>query len=165
MHIINSVPSSLPSASCILTAIILALIQCSFTMSAIFSSMTLHSSHGESRVFLALEDGVAPFTLKRPDVDLEPNFAPPTYSYGFNLDDDDDDEDDEPPKLTAKLRIAAGAIGRLSHALRRPLTKPSRQAESVVFTNPDNWRPGLVTLEQAATRVDIVRRPESFERF
>ncbi|EJD00723.1 uncharacterized protein FOMMEDRAFT_157824 [Fomitiporia mediterranea MF3/22] len=32
------------------------------------------------------------------------------------------------------------------------------------FTSADNWRPGLLPLEQAARRADIVRRPEAFER-
>ena len=37
--------------------------------------------------------------------------------------------------------------------------------EFIWQTTEDNWRPGLVTLEQASRSKAIVRRPEAFERF
>lgn len=135
-------------------------------MSSIFSASSVSScsSRGESLVYLHLEDGIAPFPLKRAAGNTQLRFDVPTYSYGYDDGEPDDDDDDAPTKLALKLQLVAGALGRLSHALRRRPGKPSQNTESIVFTSPDNWRPGLVTLEQAATRADIVRRPESYER-
>lgn len=128
------------------------------------SSVTTSCS---SQDFLPLENGIAPFPLKRAVVIPQPSFS---INYDYDADDDSEGDsdneldDDAPSKLAMKLRVATNALGRLTHALRRRSTRPARITESVVLTSPDNWRPGLVTLEQAACRADIVRRPESFER-
>ena len=115
----------------------------------------------ESRVFLPLEPGVHPFPIKRAPVHLPPIFAKPRYE----IDDEQGLAALSEIKPTLKLSSMVSGIAKVFR--RRHVESVSVNVvkfEPTWFTSPDNWRPGLVTLEQAASRGEIVRRPEAFER-
>ncbi|KAH8108451.1 hypothetical protein DFH11DRAFT_1632913 [Phellopilus nigrolimitatus] len=84
-----------------------------------------------------------------------------------------------PRSTRSALRLAA-AVAHIAHVFHRGpeegvlsdvqaqiMTEKdisNEDAAPVWFTSPDNWRPGLLTLDQAAMRAEIVHRPEGFER-
>ena len=115
----------------------------------------------ESRVFLPLEPGIHPFPIKRAPVHLPPIFAKPRYEI------DDEQElavlsEVKPTPKFASMVLGIAKVFRRHHVDSTPFNVV--KFEPTWFTSPDNWRPGLVTLEQAASREEIVRRPEAFER-
>ncbi|KAL5529428.1 hypothetical protein ACEPAG_5413 [Sanghuangporus baumii] len=115
----------------------------------------------ESRVFLPLEPGITPFPIKRSPVYMPPIFAKPRYE----LNDEQELAALFEVKPTPKLAAVASNIARVfRHQKFARISLDIAKVEPTWFTSPDNWRPGLVTLEQAASREDIVRRPEGFER-
>ncbi|OCB88071.1 hypothetical protein A7U60_g4858 [Sanghuangporus baumii] len=107
----------------------------------------------ESRVFLPLEPGITPFPIKRSPVYVPPIFAKPRYEL--------DDEQELPALLEVKStpKLAAVAASIASVFRRQKFAHVSintAKLEPTWFTSPENWRPGLVTLEQAASREDIM---------
>lgn len=84
-----------------------------------------------------------------------------------------------PHSTRSALRLAA-AVAHIAHVFHRgpdegvlndvqaqimaETDSGDEDAAPVWFTSPDNWRPGLLTLDQAAMRAEIVHRPEGFER-
>ncbi|KAL5490098.1 hypothetical protein ACEPAI_4931 [Sanghuangporus weigelae] len=115
----------------------------------------------ESRVFLPLEPGISPFPIKRSPVYVPAIFAKPEYELNDEQELAAVFEVKSTPKLTAVAASIASVFRRQKFVR---VSVDIAKVEPMWFTSPDNWRPGLVTLEQAASREDIVRRPEEFER-
>lgn len=116
----------------------------------------------KASTFLPLETGVVPFSLKREAV--------MPIAYEIRRGNTVCDEVNEEPnvRVTPRLRsVFAGHANRLSTFARAKLLRRRNAMstlEPVWYTSEDNWRPGLLTLEQAARRDDIVHRAEAFER-
>lgn len=116
----------------------------------------------EQVIFVPLEAGVVSFPLTRVAVPM-PDQSPKSF-----FDYDDEDEVAQPTKSLPKLASAAAIritkVFRRRHACPTQSDDVSANIVPTLFTSPDNWRPGLLTLEQAACRADIVKRPEIYER-
>ncbi|KAL5511435.1 hypothetical protein ACEPAH_4651 [Sanghuangporus vaninii] len=106
----------------------------------------------ESRVYLLLEPGITPFPIKRSPVYVPPVFTKPRYE----LDDEQELSSLLEVKSTPKLAAVATSI---TSVFRRHkfayVSVNTAKLEPTWFTSPENWRPGLVTLERAASREDI----------
>ena len=77
----------------------------------------------------------------------------------------DEDEDEEAaPRTKSKIAECLARFKASMFSGKRSI-KEVPSEEFIWQTTEDNWRPGLVTLEQAARSKAIVRRPEAFERF
>ena len=123
----------------------------------------------ESVVLLPLKSGILPFPLKRDVLETLPRFGRPEYGS-------EDEGELATPLVSKSVRrfsdCLSGVFRRRSHQCGVKVVLPAEvnnaddvDSENALmwFTSADNWRPGLLPLEQAARRADIVRRPEAFE--
>jgi len=111
----------------------------------------------EPKVYVPLNAGVVPFPLTRVDSNPDFIFVHRIRPYMH----DEDEEDEETPRAKSKL---AECLSRFKLPTFRRAIKEVPSSEFVWQTAESNWRPGLVTLEQAARRKEIVHRAEAFEK-
>ncbi|EJD05247.1 uncharacterized protein FOMMEDRAFT_154467 [Fomitiporia mediterranea MF3/22] len=124
----------------------------------------------EPVVLLPLESGILPFPLKRDVIETLPRFGRPEYGS-------EGEGELATPLVSKSVRRFSdrlrGVFRRRSHQRGVKVVFPANANDAadvdsetalMWFTSADNWRPGLLPLEQAARRADIVRRPEAFER-
>ena len=120
------------------------------------------STRSESRVFVPLQTGVLPFALERA-ADSNPDFIYVHRNRPY-MHDEDEDEEEAAPRTKSKIVECLARFKASMFSGKRSI-KEVPSEEFIWQTTEDNWRPGLVTLEQAARSKAIVRRPEAFERF
>ncbi|EJC98197.1 uncharacterized protein FOMMEDRAFT_161949 [Fomitiporia mediterranea MF3/22] len=160
-------------ASCILT------LPSSPTLTHLLPNPHLHIPHStmyiitfnESVVLLPLEAGILPFPLKRDVIETLSRCGRPEYVS-------EDEGELATPLVSKSVRRFSDSLSGVfrrrddrQRGVKVVLSSKVNDADDVdsdnaimLFTSADNWRPGLLPLEQAARRADIVRRPEAFER-